>query len=138
MIALLVIVAAFSVSAQNIQSSRKYRVIAYKKGNNGVTSMSNTVEVNPYMSIYIPNTFTPNGDGMNDTFGVYGEAIKEFNIQVYNRWGEMIFETASVDNRWDGTYQGVQVPQGIYVYKVAARGKEGKKLVKDGTVNVIY
>lgn len=127
-----------SLSAQNVESSRKYRVVAYKKGNSGITSTSNTTEVVPYMSIYIPNTFTPNGDGLNDTFGAYGEAIKDFRMLVYNRWGQLIFETTNVENRWDGTFEGTKVPEGSYVYKVVAKGVVGKQTTKDGTVNIIY
>ena len=135
---LLTVLAASSLSAQNVQNSRKYRVVAYKNGNNGVTSTSNTTEVVPYMSIYIPNSFTPNGDGLNDTFGAYGEAIREFKMQVYNRWGQMIFESNNVSNQWDGTHLGEKVPQGSYVYKVIAKGVVGKQTTKDGTVNIVY
>lgn len=125
--------------AQQIQpGSRRYRVIAYKNGNPSVTSMSNTTEVIPYMSIYIPNSFTPNGDGMNDTFGVYGEAIKNFKMQVFNRWGQVIFESNNANNRWDGTFEGTQVPEGTYAYRVMATGLTGKSSTKDGTVNLIY
>lgn len=135
---LLTVLAASSLSAQNVQNSRKYRVVAYKNGNNGVTSTSNTTEVVPYMSIYIPNSFTPNGDGLNDTFGAYGEAIKDFKMQVYNRWGQMIFESNNVNNQWDGTHLGEKVPMGSYVYKVIAKGVVGKQTTKDGTVNIVY
>jgi gliding motility-associated-like protein len=135
---LITAITAMSLSAQNVQSSRKYRVVAYKNGNSSVTSTSNTTEVVPYMTIYIPNSFTPNGDGLNDTFGVYGEAIKEFQMQVFNRWGQMIFESSNVDNRWDGTHEGIQVPQGSYVYRVIAKGITGKRTTKDGTVNIVY
>ncbi len=135
---LLSVLAASSLSAQNVQESRKYRVVAYKNGNNGVTSTSNTTEVVPYMSIYIPNSFTPNGDGLNDMFGAYGEAIKDFKMQVYNRWGQLIFESNNVTNQWDGTHLGQKVPQGSYVYKVIAKGIVGKQTTKDGTVNLVY
>jgi gliding motility-associated-like protein len=130
--------ACSAVSAQNVTASRKYRVIAYKKGNNSISSMSNVTEVTPYMSIYIPNSFTPNGDGLNDTFGVYGEAIQGFRIQVFNRWGQMIFESTDVNLRWNGIYDGQQVPQGSYVYRVVASGITGKTTTRDGTVSVIY
>lgn len=130
--------ATTSLSAQQVEASRKYRVVAYKNGNSAITSTSNTTEVVPYMSIYIPNSFTPNGDGMNDLFGAYGEAIKDFRMQIFNRWGQMVFEANSVENRWDGTFNGEKVPQGSYVYKVVARGIVGKQTTKDGTVNIIY
>ncbi len=135
---IMAVVATTSLSAQNVQDSRKYRIVAYKNGNSSVTSTSNTTEVVPYMSIYIPNSFTPNGDGMNDLFGAYGEAIKDFRMQIFNRWGQMVFESNNVNNRWDGTHEGVKVPQGSYVYRVIAKGVVGKQTTKDGTVNIIY
>ncbi len=128
----------FEAAAQQVGQSRKYRVVAYKNGQPAVTSTSNTTEVVPYMSIYIPNSFTPNGDGMNDTFGAHGEALKEFTMQVYNRWGEMIFESHNYNQQWDGTYEGVKAPQGTYVYKVVASGHYGKPMTKNGTVHLIY
>jgi len=130
--------ATLQIAAQNVQSSRKYRVTAYKNGNPAITSMSNTVEVIPYMSIYIPNSFTPNGDGLNDMFGAYGEAILEFNMQVFNRWGQLVFEASHFDTKWDGTFEGTKVPQGSYIYKLSAKGITGNTARKDGTVTVVY
>ena len=77
-----------STAFSQVQYSRKYRITGYKNGNPLVYSISNEAEVIPAMTIYIPNTFTPNGDGLNDTFGVTGEAIKEFSLIIYNRWGQ--------------------------------------------------
>lgn len=127
-----------AATAQPSDQSRKYRVVAYKNGQPSVTSTSNTTEVVPFMSIYIPNSFTPNGDGMNDTFGATGEAIKEYSIQVYNRWGEVIFQSDNYSQQWDGTYDGAKAPQGTYVYKVSASGITGKSTIKNGTVHLIY
>lgn len=127
-----------TLSAQVYQESRKYRVTAYKTGNNAITSLSNTVEVIPYMSVYIPNSFTPNGDGLNDHFGAYGEAIREFKLQVFSRWGEMIFETNNITTRWDGTFEGVKVPLGTYAYRMSAKGITGGQTEKNGTVTVVY
>lgn len=125
-------------SAQTLADARTYRVVAYKKGNNNVTSVSNTTEVVPNMSIFIPNSFTPNGDGLNDTFGIYGEAIREYQMQVFNRWGQKVFETNTVETRWDGTFEGVHVPEGTYVYQVSARGNQGNTLTRNGTVHLVY
>ena len=134
----LTLLTGLSAIAQQANQTRKYRVTAYKNGHPEITSMSNTTEVVPYMSIYIPNSFTPNGDGLNDTFGAQGEAIKEFTMQVYNRWGEVVFETNNYHQQWDGMFDGNKAPQGSYVYKVTAHGITGKSTVKNGTVNLIY
>lgn len=71
--------------------------------------------------MYIPNAFTPNGDGINDQFGIKGEGIKDYRILVYNRWGEVIFESDTPDKLWDGTYKGQAVQQDTYVYQVFTR-----------------
>ncbi|MBL0095619.1 MAG: gliding motility-associated C-terminal domain-containing protein [Bacteroidetes bacterium] len=124
-------------SDAQVSLSRKYRVIAYKSGQPLVFSISNEVEIIPAMSLYIPNTFTPNGDGLNDTFGVAGEAIKDFRMQIFNRWGQLIFETSNSNERWDGTYGGQKVPMGTYVYKVSAGSPNGQRQNKEGNLNVI-
>jgi len=124
-------------SDAQVSLSRKYRVIAYKTGQPLVFSISNEVEIIPAMSLYIPNTFTPNGDGLNDTFGVAGEAIKDFRMQIFNRWGQLIFETSNSNERWDGTYGGQKVPMGTYVYKVSAGSPNGQRQNKEGNLNVI-
>lgn len=90
------------------------------------------------MTIFIPNSFTPNGDGLNDTFGVYGESIKQYSMEIYNRWGEKVFESANINEQWDGTYNGKNVPEGTYVYRVTAREESGNNTSRNGTVNIIY
>lgn len=135
---LLVILLTLIVGVSFAQDTRKYRVTAYKNGNNGISSLSNTVEVIPYMNIYIPNSFTPNGDGLNDTFGAIGEAIGEYTMQVFNRWGQLVFESTNYGKQWDGTYDGQPVPTGSYVYKLRAKGKAGNLTQKEGTVTVVY
>jgi gliding motility-associated-like protein len=127
-----------TLSYSQVQYSRKYRVVAYKVGQPQVFSISNEVEIIPPMSLYIPNTFTPNGDGLNDTFGVAGEAIKDINIQIFNRWGQLIFESADGNRRWDGTYQGEKVPMGSYVYKVSVKGASGNREAKEGMLSVVF
>ena len=117
---------------------RTYRVIAYKKGDLSVLSVSNETLIVPSMSLYIPNTFTPNGDGINDTFGINGEAINEFNMIIYNRWGEQVFSSDNTNKRWDGTFQGKKVSSGSYVYKVTATGPTGTRQTHEGNVNVIF
>ena len=134
MVVLTLIVAGSSTA----QDTRKYRVTAYKNGNNGISSLSNTVEVVPYMNIYLPNSFTPNGDGLNDTFIPKMNGIVEFNLQVFNLWGERIFEATGIESKgWDGTYKGQLIPAGNYIYRIDYVNWEGIKKSASGSISLI-
>ena len=116
-----------------------YRVTAFKKGNNAITSVSNYAEVIPPLSIYIPSAFTPNNDGINDTFGVKGEGIANFQIYVYNRWGEKVFESNDINFKWDGTYKNQSLNPAVFVYTlkvVFANSEQPEKLYK-GSVTLL-
>jgi gliding motility-associated-like protein len=106
--------------AQDVLQNKVYRVTAVKRGDNSIKSQSNYAEVIPELKMYIPNAFTPNGDGINDQFGVKGEGITEFHLYVYDRWGKVIFETTNPLQQWDGTYKGNPVQQDTYVYEVTS------------------
>ena len=122
--------------AQNILDNKVYRVTAHKRGNTTITSMSNYAEVIPPLHIYIPSAFTPNGDGINDTFGAKGEGIQNYHLYVYNRWGQVIFESTNPNQQWDGKYAGQPAEQGTYVYQLFASGVGDKG--KTGSVSLIY
>lgn len=68
--------------------------------------------------IYVPNAFTPDGDRLNNTFEVSTIGIKELDIKIYNRWGELIFEAYDRDFEWDGTYNGSYVQDGTFTWKI--------------------
>ena len=128
---------AASVNAQYVYEKRTYRVTAYKTGNFNIVSQSNYAEVAPEMRIFVPNTFTPNGDGLNETFGARGEGIGWFDMQIYDRWGNLIFQSSNPNQQWDGTYNKQRAPEGAYVYKIFAHGVyEGSKTI-DGTVTLL-
>lgn len=127
---------AGSVFAQDVLPNKVYRVTAYKRGNNAITSMSNYAEVIPPVSIYIPNAFTPNGDGLNDAFGVKGEGIRDYHLYIYNRWGEMIWDSNNPHATWDGKYNGQMAETGVYVYLLYAQGLPKKG--KTGSVTLVY
>ena len=88
-------------------------------------------------SLYVPNSFTPNGDGYNDFFFALGKDIKTIELLVFNRWGELIWSTDKLDGRWDGTYQGVASPIDTYVWKVQATELSGKHREDIGHVNLL-
>ena len=124
------------IHAQNIVDNSVYRVTAYKQGNNTVTSTSNYAEIIPPLNLYIPSAFTPNGDGLNDTFGVKGEGINNYHIYIYNRWGEVVFESTNPKQTWDGKFKGNNSETGTYVYQLFAEGLSKKG--KTGIVSVVY
>lgn len=85
-----------------------------------------TIEIKSLtLETFVPNAFTPNGDGINDQFEISGESCSgDDYMRVYNRWGELIFETDDPFHTfWDGTYKGDSVPQGVYTF-VLKVGKE--------------
>ncbi|HMC96625.1 MAG TPA: T9SS type B sorting domain-containing protein, partial [Flavobacteriales bacterium] len=88
-------------------------------------------------SLFVPNAFTPDGDGYNDGFGAWGRDIKELELLVFNRWGELIWSTTKLNDRWDGTYQGVASPIDTYVWKVEATEISGRKRNAIGHVTLV-
>lgn len=70
--------------------------------------------------LYIPNAFSPNGDGRNDLFFVYGDYISHINIRVFDRWGEIVFKTNDATKGWDGTYKGKIMDPAVFVYQISA------------------
>jgi gliding motility-associated-like protein len=87
--------------------------------------------------VYIPNTFSPGvTPNTNDRFGPEGLYIDNYEMQVYNRWGEQVFST-STSERWDGTYRGELVPQGVYHYQIRITSDNGRTKSFSGGVTVI-
>ncbi len=80
-------------------------------------SYSMKVTVIPNYNVFIPNAFTPNGDGANDVWQIFGNipGIKQIEVKVFNRWGEKVFETTDINFAWDGNYKGEAMP-GVYTY----------------------
>ncbi len=91
-----------------------------------------------YGSVYTPNVFTPNDDGNNDNFKLFAKNIRLQQFQVFNRWGEKVFETSDPQNGWDGTYKGSNSPPGVYVYIVKyAPLLDGEGRILKGSVTLL-
>jgi large repetitive protein len=87
---------------------------------------------------YIPNSFTPNGDGLNDIFRVIPAGIANtVYFRVFNRWGEILFETNQWLKGWDGSFKGKPQPNGTYVWMIKGTDKDNKKIELSGTVLLI-
>lgn len=94
------------------------------------------IEVTTDFGAYIPNAFTPNGDGLNDVFYVYGYSISNVTMDIFDRWGAKLFSSKDQTIGWDGVYRGTLCKQDVYVYKVTYKGLNGKKYYKTGHVTL--
>ena len=79
--------------------------------------------------MYIPNTFSPNGDLINDKFNAKGSDITEYKMMIFNRWGELFYETKTLDGGWNGYYKGVVAKNDVYVYRINYRTKCSTRLI---------
>jgi gliding motility-associated-like protein len=108
---------------------------------NGCESETTTeVTIHPDFAVYAPSAFTPNGDGKNDLFEVKGVGIKTYHLQIYSRWGELVYESNSLDpsDRWDGKYNGTLVPPATYAYTISYTSMLDADFKIQGTVTVMY
>ena len=108
------------------------------------TSYSNERIVIPVPSIFAPNAFSPNNDGVNDSFYLQGWAlledtarIEEFTLKIFNRWGERVFEAHDLSDGWDGTFKGEDAQLDHYVWIAMATALNGKVYFLRGGVTLI-
>ncbi len=87
--------------------------------------------------VYVPNAFTPNGDGNNDVFFVNAKGVESLSVKIYNRWGNKVFEINDVNDIWDGTYKGKKQNTAVFVYVLEASFLNGKTVTESGNVNLI-
>ncbi|MET0243928.1 MAG: gliding motility-associated C-terminal domain-containing protein, partial [Flavitalea sp.] len=90
------------------------------------------------MDVYIPNAFTPNRDGKNDVFKpvTFGTPLS-YRLTIYNRWGQMIFDTTDSSKGWDGYINGVRQGNGTYAYTLSYQIEGFEPMLKKGTVTLI-
>jgi|GEM_PF-2251061 len=88
--------------------------------------------------IYVPNTFTPNKDGLNDGFApvIYGE-FTDYSFRIFDRWGEVIFESSTHGESWKGTYMNELVKTDVYVWKLIVKPKKDKEITQTGKVTIL-
>lgn len=98
-----------------------------------------TVNVDPLTTVDVPTAFTPNGDGVNDVIYVDGWGIKKLNyFRIFNRWGQLLFESFDIKTGWDGTYKGVPQNMETYIYQASVETYiPGKALEKSSSFRLI-
>lgn len=90
-----------------------------------------------HIQLLFPNTFTPNEDGINDLFRPVMYGISSIDLSIFNRWGEEIFRTTTIDGEWDGKVAGREAPDGIYIYSIIARDKNAKIIRERGRIQLM-
>ncbi len=104
-------------------------------------SSTESIEITRKCYIDIPNAFSPNNDGINDYFfprQYNSKGLQQFKLKIFNMWGQLLFETINTEGRgWDGRFQGLAQPAGVYVYHVEAMFEDNHSEIYEGNVTLI-
>lgn len=115
----------------------RYRIKTYINPTTNLVSYSNTIEVKRKFKIFVPNAFTPNGDGLNDTFEPKAIFVKNFNMVVYNRLGKVVYRTQDIEQGWDGNFNGKEATSDVYIYTIEMTDLLGNEFKTKGTFTLI-
>jgi gliding motility-associated-like protein len=97
-------------------------------------AVSNPITIIKDPNLFYPTAFTPNGDNLNDLFNVYGQYIVNFEMNIFNRWGELMFSTTDLEQGWNGDFKGNPMPEGTYTFVVGITDRAGRAFKKSGSV----
>ena len=95
-----------------------------------------TITVASDFAVYVPNTFSPNQDNKNEIFNAVTRGVNKYSIQIFNRWGQKVFESNDLNNGWDGTFKGQVCQSGVYGWKISASSYDGMLKELTGQVMV--
>ena len=119
----------------DIDTSYCYRVVAINDADQSIKSYSNTRCFIPEPKNHFPNAFSPNDDGLNETFKYEGQFAKKLNTEIYNRWGNLVYSSDEIEFEWDGENEntGEVCPQGTYIFRYELTGYDGT-IIKDDMI----
>ena len=120
-------------------SGNYYVTLIVEDGNTCRDTMTKKIFIKSEIALFLPNSFSPNGDGLNDTFTPkgFGISTENYSFLVFNRWREVIFETNNVLDGWDGSFKGKILPSGVYVWRVDFIGLNGKEYRCKGQMSIL-
>jgi large repetitive protein len=101
--------------------------------NNDVYALS----IEDKLELYVPQIFSPNNDGVNDVLFAYGNSIESITFVIYNRLGEIVFETNDNTKGWDGKFRGVDSQSGVYIYYLEAKLLEKGFVTQKGDITLV-
>jgi gliding motility-associated-like protein len=120
-----------------------YTVTVSDNDLNGSCAKSDTITIKvfefqcAFPTVFLPNAFSPNEDGQNDVLFVRGSFLEEINLKIYDRWGELVFETSDKNIGWDGTFKGRRLDPAVYVYHLNMTCIDGQENFEKGNVTLI-
>ncbi|MCA6075382.1 gliding motility-associated C-terminal domain-containing protein [Fulvivirga sedimenti] len=114
-----------------------YRIHAFPNDGSIPVSYSYTIQLSKSNLLAFPEAFTPDGDGLNDVLEIRARYVQSYSIDVFNRWGELIFHSEDINNPWNGFYNGERVAQGAYVIKIRLVDESGRVTNRDGSILVL-
>ncbi len=121
------------VETNSAEQAIGYRVTAMPVNSTLPPAVSNLLILAKPNNIYYPTAFTPDGNGNNDIFFVKGQFIVSYSLQIFNRWGQMIFTSDNVEEGWDGTINGKPQPEGTYIFNLDITDLAGREFKKNGS-----
>lgn len=118
----------------NNQSDLEYNFLVRATTQNGdFESLSNIINYRRSAGVFVPDAFTPNGDGYNDVLEAKSEQLQSFELSIMNRWGVVVFRSDDIAKGWDGTFEGTSAPVGYYYYKMTFVDDINQTVEKSGT-----
>ncbi|MBL7931809.1 MAG: gliding motility-associated C-terminal domain-containing protein, partial [Bacteroidia bacterium] len=112
-------------------------VLVVSDANNCTDSVIKIIKVEEDFSFYVPNAFTPNDDDLNEMFMPVTRGVTSCDMQIFNRWGQMVFSTTELGKGWDGTFRGQIAKQDSYVWQAKIVTNRGEKRSYSGSVTLL-
>ena len=123
-------------TTQSILVSKVPQIVWVNVNDSGCITRD-SIFVDAACPFYVPNAFTPNGDGINDLFKIITDGNQSFIMTIFNRWGQVLFQTTDAQQGWDGTFAGKPEQMGVYVYQLSTIFTNGAKRVRKGNITLI-
>lgn len=114
-----------------------YEVVAYENGGNGAQSLSNRIKLIQKPLLHVPTAFTPNGDYLNQVWGIVDVFVKDYRMLVYNRWGQKVLETNDKNYQWDAYFRDEDPFDTVFIWYVVYTGWDGSKHSQKGTLTIL-
>ena len=120
-------------------SGNYYVTLIVEDENSCRDTLSRIVSIRSEIALFLPTSFTPNGDGINDTFAPkgFGLSTENYSFLIFNRWGEVVFETNNILDGWDGSFKGKLLPTGVYAWRADFTDLNGKDFRRKGQMNIL-